>query len=678
MFKKILLLSFLCFTTAGSCLAECDFDPGSNGKEYRVRNVSVDTLFGSVPKELRDILARHRGEVFRATGGNFTINSASSDSSVSQFQAEVRAFLEKKSESLPDGSFGLGKKGGIYVRATFSVPCVKVVPPSDCSKDVVDGSGTAIPNCVDVIVKYTVIPVNTANPASNILDLARSNQLRFYRELPRPLLALDPILTIENDTTYGASLYGAIKTDLLNLPSLLAGNKPDAERRTTLLLTANGRKSLELPFFSVNTSILFSRSRPGGRLTNLLIGGGYSTEQDKRGSSNFQMESTRFRADAQMKVPSRLVNQLTLGVDYQRKRNRLEPITGPVESSVENFVSSRLITDGNLANGFLRAAAWIDHASPADGESYTRFSTQLGYSKNFSLKRTGCSIETDESGPRCVFDEKNPPVLGVELLFGLGRSWGTVPEHARFFGGNGGGNFLYDSHDAQTMIDAPTGPLFKSIGRNQAGARFSASGISGGTSYEFLSTSVSIPIKSWSRPLIPSVAIIDRPTDGGCEGCSSLKTVLKNQVASGKEFYLDVLAWQSLTDQQREDFALGDKPDPTPEEKARFEKANAAYDAARLRFTPKANAVWEEITPTVEFIADRANLYSVKPLVMFDIARVSVRGYESGKVRLGLGGGLQVNVVVAKFELGYIRTVRGLPGDGSGNFIIRTIFEKLF
>jgi len=63
---------------------------------------------------------------------------------------------------------------------------------------------------------------------------------------------------------------------------------------------------------------------------------------------------------------------------------------------------------------------------------------------------------------------------------------------------------------------------------------------------------------------------------------------------------------------------------------------------------------------------------------MFDIARISARGYGDSKVRVGLGGGVQLNIVVAKFELGYIRTIRGLPSDGSGNFIIRTVFEKLF
>ena len=91
----------------------------------------------------------------------------------------------------------------------------------------------------------------------------------------------------------------------------------------------------------------------------------------------------------------------------------------------------------------------------------------------------------------------------------------------------------------------------------------------------------------------PSIAIIDRPIGGGgCEGCSSLKSVLKNQVASGKELYLGTLAWQSLTDQQRADFDLSNKPDRTPEEDARLAAAKAAYDAAIEKFTPKAEAVW--------------------------------------------------------------------------------------
>jgi hypothetical protein len=45
---------------------------------------------------------------------------------------------------------------------------------------------------------------------------------------------------------------------------------------------------------------------------------------------------------------------------------------------------------------------------------------------------------------------------------------------------------------------------------------------------------------------------------------------------------------------------------------------------------------------------------------------------------MALGGGLQFNVVVAKFEAGYMRTVRRLPGDERGNFVVRLVFERLF
>jgi hypothetical protein len=671
MFKKVIAMSLLCFAAVLSGYAQCDFDPSSDGKVYRVRNVTVNALFGKIPRPLRDKLAKHRGEIFRGAGGP-------DEGSLSKLQLEVRKYLEEKSEILPDTSLGLSKNGGIYIRATFSAPCAKVVPREVCLKEVVDANGSPVENCLDVAIRYTVIPVNTANPAANILDLARSNQLRFYRELPSPLLAFDPSFGIENDTTYGTSLVGSIKADLLSLASTLAGSKPEG-RTTTLLLTANGRKSLKLPLFNADATVLFSHSRPGSRFASVVIGGGYSTERDGRGSSLLRKESANIRADAELMLRTRFVNQLTFGLDYRHRRTRFERVGGIVENSVEDFLSSRVVTDGKIGNGFFRGAAWIDNASPTSGPRYTRFATQFGYAANFSTKNDICKIVTDEEGARCAFAKTNPPVFSLETVFGLGRSWGTVPEHARYFGGNGGGNFLYDTHDAQTMIDAPTGPLIRSIGRNRAGASFSPDGSIGGTSYEFLNVSLSIPVRSWSRPLIPSIAIIDRPIgEGGCDGCSSLKSVLKNQVASGKELYLGTLAWQSLTDQQRVDFDLSNKPDRTPEEDARLAAAEAAYDAAIVKFTPKAEAVWEEITPTVHFIADKANLYSFKPLFMVDVARISARGEPPGKLRMGMGAGLQVNVVIAKFELGYIRTIRGLPSDGKGNFVIRTVFERLF
>ena len=63
---------------------------------------------------------------------------------------------------------------------------------------------------------------------------------------------------------------------------------------------------------------------------------------------------------------------------------------------------------------------------------------------------------------------------------------------------------------------------------------------------------------------------------------------------------------------------------------------------------------------------------------MFDAARITARETPNQRMCVALGGGIQFNVVVAKFEVGYQRTVRSMPGDQKGNFVVRMVFEKFF
>ena len=80
----------------------------------------------------------------------------------------------------------------------------------------------------------------------------------------------------------------------------------------------------------------------------------------------------------------------------------------------------------------------------------------------------------------------------------------------------------------------------------------------------------------------------------------------------------------------------------------------------------------------VGYITDHANIYAIKPIVMFDAARLSAPEATHERTRLALGDGLQLTVVVAKFEVGYLRTLNRALGDQRGNFVVRMIFEKFF
>jgi hypothetical protein len=101
-------------------------------------------------------------------------------------------------------------------------------------------------------------------------------------------------------------------------------------------------------------------------------------------------------------------------------------------------------------------------------------------------------------------------------------------------------------------------------------------------------------------------------------------------------------------------------------------------DAAEKEAEARAAKVFRHIRPAMRYLTEKANLYSVKPLFMLDIGRVSAAGIDDGRTRVALGGGLQVLIAIAKFELGYLRAVCRSPADPRGNFIARIVFQNLF
>ena len=68
---------------------------------------------------------------------------------------------------------------------------------------------------------------------------------------------------------------------------------------------------------------------------------------------------------------------------------------------------------------------------------------------------------------------------GSDMVAGGGAVMGNPPAHARFFGGNSSGQFLYDSPSSAALQNMPVGPLIRSFGEGRAGLR-TASGVRGG------------------------------------------------------------------------------------------------------------------------------------------------------------------------------------------------------
>jgi hypothetical protein len=317
--------------------------------------------------------------------------------------------------------------------------------------------------------------------------------------------------------------------------------------------------------------------------------------------------------------------QITLGAAYRWSRNDLASGAVP-EVATENAGEGRVVADGYLAGGFLRLAGWGDVAAPAGNlESYQRVAGMVAYEKEFAIALN--------------------QTIGVEAVASGGHAWGTPPEYARFFGGNSAKSFLYDARDSPTLTSFPRGPLIRSFGEGQAGVNTGSGGIRGGTSFWGVSLNVSIPIPPWSRPLIPNEVVDALADPDGTQHDVTLKDVLKRQVAQGERLLKSSLTRQGLS----------------PEEA-----------------TAQARGTWKEIQPVADFIADQANLFSVKPLLMLDVAQISNGAEGAGRTRVAVGAGLQMTIVVARLEVGYLRTVQRAAGDERGNAYVRLTFQNLF
>ena len=645
--------------------------------DHLVRDVKVDALFGRIPDELHRLLSKHRGELYRPFDISDETIAIGQDTAMSSlvFIREVREFLAKASL---DSRFGMSRYDNISIKGYTA--CVTKVDPSECQAAFTNDPRSPVAKCVDVTVQVKAVHVNIGNLSSNLLSLARSNKLLFYSRLPGPLLAVNPTFWMDQDREYGTALVAGTRTNLFDLPAVIHGGI-SASQDTQLVLQMDGSKSIHNDLYSATTTLALLNAKRGRSVEVLALEGRFASNRQPHGEGVLLTNAGHLNGNVSIRGNGGPITKCSFGAGFRWANNRhIEGIGTVAERTLERAFESRMIADGHFSGGYMRGGVWFDYASPDNRPgSYRRLAAMFGLSREFSLPWNGCRLKDG----RCSFAEKNAPAIGLEMIIGGGKAWGGVPEYARFYGGNSARSFLYDRHDSPKMTDLPDGPLIRSFGRNQAPGIYSTGGIAavGGTAYWNFNVTVSLPIPAFSRPLIPPLSITGDKVPS-CDQCKSLKDFVKNNVSEGKNLYIDSQAFRSLSRQLQADLALDPEDARTEEEKKEIEerlrKAEAAFVLAQDRFRPEADGIWREITPMVRYISDNANLYSVKPVVMFDVAHVLVPGATQQRPLFALGGGLQFTVVVAKFEAGYLRTLNRLPGDERGNFIVRMIFERLF
>jgi hypothetical protein len=508
--------------------------------------------------------------------------------------------------------------------------CVKLVDPEKCKVAL----GETNPNCVDITISNIQLRLDSGNVWSSFLPNSRSNKPTFFAGVPGPLLALNPKFGIDYDRKFGASETFRISSNLLDLPKTLR-SQPLKANATRLVLDAQGKKSQSQVFYDTNVRLSLSHSM-SGMIESLGAETGFTANHVPLGDNNFLRNAFSVGSNLKIRPGCCFLSSLSVGANYRRSSNRfVARDTNRTEMMSENTFDGRIVLDGHLGNGVTRLAFWTEAGSPSKNSSgYSRFAAILGYYKEIPVAPN--------------------QTVGAEAILGAGRARGDLPQYAFFFGGNIQKNFLYEPETSPILTAFPTGPLLRSIGAGQAGADTFA--LNGGTSYWHFNLNISIPIREWSSPLVPDIEIDGIPKkdangnivlDGEGEPVIEsrpLKTLLKNQGASAARILQKIFEKQGLTKQE-----------------------------ARA----KADRELQGIGSALRFIADQANIYSLKPLVMFDAARIGAPR-NLNPTRYAIGAGIQLTIVVAKFEAGYLHTINRMNGDPRGSFMMRLVFQNLF
>ncbi len=478
------------------------------------------------------------------------------------------------------------------------------------TSDTCDVSTEANPNQVDVVFYPYYVQVDLINLGDNILPIPRVNTPTFSVGVPPAFLVTDPMFRVSNDRSYGLSLNLKTKTNLLDL-------SPDpqtdsTQKKDALNLNLDARRSLSQPFYNINVGFDYTRPDLTGKNTpNVAIA--YSNQFIPLGEGTNWRERVQIEGGIHQKLDRSFIKTYAVGGSVRFSENSYTPSNSNFVKNSEAGLNVYAIGDSRIGDGFARFGMWFDGGFPSQGSSYQRLAAQGGYSTELGAGHDS---------------------VGLEVLAGSGYAWGNPPEYSRFFGGSSATDFLYEPLNSTRVKAFPLGPTLRSFGEQQAGLRGSNGLVSGGNFYWNLNLKLAFPIAGWSQPLIPDIVIDDNG--------KTLSSKLKSQVKGASNTLIEQFIEQGYS----EDEAIA--------------KTSAIFD--------------NDITPTINYLADRANLYSIKPILLFDVAQISSDGLGS-KIWAGVGGGVQLNVVNARLETGYMQTIAPATDSSNGNFFLRFLFQ---
>ncbi|MDQ2825174.1 MAG: outer membrane protein assembly factor [Verrucomicrobiota bacterium] len=498
-----------------------------------------------------------------------------------------------------------GEVGVLYIAAEYDTGQISAVP-----------RGTA-----GVIFRPYYINISLVQIGNNVLPIPRSALATFYENVPKPLLALKPVVAVFYDRAFGTALSAAFEGDLLSLTNFERSNDA-AEGPSRLEIRGEGTKSVEQNFYRADGGLRYSVRHDAGPLQELSLYTDFDGVKEPYGDGEHRRTAGVGTLGLKLKFAPN--TRLWLNAGYRRTDDEVNNTMLTSKSSA-NEQTGRLLLDAipPSINGFVRAAIWEESGWQSNsGNSYQRLVGRVGYEKEIP-------VAPNQS-------------VGIEIIAGGGKAFGHDPGYTRFFGGNAAGQYLYDSPTGDSLLKMPSGPLIRSFGENEAGLRDSRGRAVGGDAFWHVNLNVTFPIPSLSRSLIPNEVTDLKDSK---ENLVSVKQLLGRQIdVSGPNMLAATLQEQGMSDQEA---------------------------------TERANEILQEVTPAAHYIINEANLYSLKPILMFDAAGMSDHG-GANETWLAAGGGIQLTVVTAKLEVGYMQTLTGPTFGSRGSLFARLVFQNLF
>ena len=469
---------------------------------------------------------------------------------------------------------------------------------------------------VDIEFYPYYLRIDLVNVGDNVLPLPRIPTASFLRNVPNTLWVTTPVAGFYSDRHYGPSVYLHTQTDLLHLSQTGVSTSP-----YHLNIDLDGMRSVSHPYGSFHSAVALDKVVPTEKGMGWALKASFDHVDAPLGAGKYQFNKFNFNGALQGNSPIRCFSKFEIDAGVNMVDNKYtEGVGGSLNETSFNL---GFAADKKFDAGLGRIGVYYDDHFPEKSAfmSYQRLGGQLAFAGALGKDHTNWDLETS---------------------LGAGSSWGLLPVYAGFWAGNSSRNFLYEPLSAVTGHSLLSGPLVRSLGQNEGGIAGPGGLLQGGTSYWNFSFSLSIPVPSWARALIPDIVITETPRR------ITLRSALKSSTnTAANAIYDDYVDNRGFPD-------------------------NDSTDALVQAIVNK------DIRPAINYLADRANIYSVKPVLLFDAAHLYTSSALQGNTWLGAGVGLQLTVVNAKFQIGYMQTISPASDKSKGNFLINLTLQNFY